>query len=153
MSALLWIRNEDEELFREKMSVSFNPHNSRLLTLSFQNFGDLGKFYDSFVFGRIKTWKSLSGEETLFVRVRGNSMHEKGLVITPNSQIDFRYHRRAPTIDSLTPQNRAELISIHPPDFVQSVFETYYRSYDVKRQNEKDGHFLLYRVFDDSDEV
>src|SRR3989344_9311996 len=152
MGLQLWAREEDISLLSQTVRVDFSHYKDSILTGNLKNPGDLGKSYSSFVFGRIRFWNSLEGDKTYFVSVRGNSMHNDGLVMTPNSWISVRYNRNGKTIDHKTKQSRAELIGTFPQDLVLSAFETYYRGCDVKRHGEKDEHFLIYRTLEREEE-
>lgn len=147
MALDLWIETFDEELFKNICQVSLKQYNDHLLTGKLDNEGTLSKFGKKFVLGRKEVWIPKSMEKSRrgysFVRINNNSSYPLGLILTPYSDIDVKYHRNSRTIDQKTNFERIELFGSDQDDFIERVFKTYKNSL-VHKPKEKDNHFILY---------
>jgi hypothetical protein len=140
----LWLREQDRELFGE--ACDLGSYQGEILTGELENTGVLAKLRKQFVLGKEGIWKPRdTDQEYHFVRIDNNSAYPDGLVLTPYSETDVKYHLRTKTIDETTRLAREELAGADSMDFVERVFGTYYGSV-VRRLAERDQHFILYSV-------
>ena len=144
MSVQLWLRENDRGLLGSS-SIDFSPYTEGIVSGVGKD-GCLGKAGHQFVLGRFRVLENLDGDRTEIVSFRGNSVYSRG-IMTPNSWVNTAYHRKKfPNSWRRNGILRVEMIHVHPHDDVVSAFETYYRSYDVKKRDERDNHFLLYKI-------
>lgn len=78
-----------------------------------------------------------------FVYIKNSSAYPEGLILTPYSRIDVKYHLRNKTIDERMPFQREELMGNDEDDFVERVFRTYCDSL-IRKQSDRDYHLVLY---------
>lgn len=148
----LWLREgRDEKRFQDVCKgVELKKYfKSNILTgcLEGNNEGKLSALRKEFVLGRIKKWKPKDAEQLFpFVRIDNNSVYPDGLVLTPYSEIDVKYHLKGRTIDERTMLSRVELFGGDNDDFIMRAFTTYDKSPQINKAKETDSHFILYEA-------
>lgn len=152
MASTVWLRECDVGLFSEACKsarmggedVGLSTHLKDILTGRLSNDGLLAKLKGMFTLGAVKVWQPQGAK---FVRVYNNSIYPEGIVITPHSEIDARYHLKTRTIDQRTDMHRVELLGPND-DFMAMVFRTYFHTAGVPRNPtiESDSHFLVYET-------
>lgn len=160
MAVNLWLRAVDEELFKgihdrgvqdvtlsEYCTMDLENQEHAILTGILENEGSLSKVSKKFVLGRKGIWKPrYLDQEFPHVLINKHSLYKGGLVLTPYSEQDVKFHLGTKTIDQTTDYERVELFGNEQRDFVERVFWTYYGHPDILKPKGKDKHFVLYFV-------
>jgi hypothetical protein len=143
----LWLKEQDKRLFEELSGTSLNPYRDQILTGVLNNSGVLGKIGKRFVLGKEGVWIPKGTDQKYhFVRIDNSSAYPEGLILTPYSDIDLRFHLGSRTVDKVTRFSRVELHGMDTDDFVIWVFHTYDGPLVYKR-GDKDPHLLLYSTY------
>ncbi|MEK6852521.1 MAG: hypothetical protein AABX59_01450, partial [Nanoarchaeota archaeon] len=69
--------------------------------------------------------------------------YPEGLILTPYSLHDVKFHLKVRTIDEKTKFHREELIGDESQGIVHRAFRTYYDSL-IRKFSEGDNHMILY---------
>jgi hypothetical protein len=140
----LWLGKEDSKLFKRLCKAPLRKHLEGIVTAQIQEPGFLANMGRNFVLGKKGLWVSKNVlQKRSFVYIKSNSAYPDGLVLTPYSGIDVKFHSKGRTIDEHTPIQRVELMGSGNDDFIKRVFLTYYDG-TVRRLNERDFHLLVY---------
>lgn len=145
MAIELWLKADDRKRFEDVCdAVKLSPYQNSegILTGKMKKDGGISALRKDFVLGRKGIWKP---NGYFFVHVINNPVYRDGLILTPYSAVDVRFHLRGRTIDEKTNLSRIELLGTDTDDFVERVFRTYGDS-QVAKKTERDNHLVLYEV-------
>jgi hypothetical protein len=150
MPLKLWVREADKGLLAESCDIELSTYVNDILTGRLDNEGLLAKIGKSFVLGKEGIWTSKAEnpkskkQEISFAKIKNSSAYPNGLILSPYSAVDVKYHLGSKTIDQTTPLEKIQLMGSDQEDFAVRVFRTYYHTVGVKRFCEKDNHLVLY---------
>lgn len=141
MPTRLWVRDVDRAILESISKVGINKYNDNISTGVLENDGSLNRIMKEFVLGRTRRWKQ-SANSLEFVRIDYMHLYPNGLILTPYSDIDVRYHLSSKNIEQNSPIERVELRGSDHDDFVDRAFGTYYHPI-VSKHEPKDFRFIL----------
>jgi hypothetical protein len=148
MALTLWISCDDEALFRTVSNVELGTYPDDILTGKLENEGSIANMRHAFVLGGKGIWiPKDTDQEYPFIHIRNSSAYREGLILTPYSEIDVKYHsekRRKQTIEERTGIHRVELYGDEQEDFIERVFRTYQTHPLINKFVERDHHLLVY---------
>jgi hypothetical protein len=145
----LYFKEQHEEPLKKLCEITTTPYRYDILKGLLEKPGFMGKVGREFVVGKVKRWAmpESSNEGYYFVRINNSSAYPRGLILTPYSDIDVRFHLKTKKVDETTPYEREELLGTSNEDFVVRAIMTYHDSI-IRKWNEKDGRFVLQSRFD-----
>lgn len=143
MTIDLWVREVDAQLLRRVHDIEVHPYLDGIFQGQLDNEGILGAIDKKFVLGKHGVFVPKETKEVnSFAYIKHNSAYPQGLILTPFSGIDIRYHRKSRGMKQAGIHTQ-ELIGNHDENFIARAFRTYYDSL-INKFSDRDHHLLLY---------
>lgn len=107
--------------------------------------GLLAQLKKRFVLGKIRFWRKKDSSCYIpFIRIDNHKAYTNGLVMSPESYVDIKFHRHTETIDQHTNLTRVEMLSAPDGDFIRKTFVTYSSDSHICKPTDFERHFLVY---------